>query len=225
MLKEYNADFYEKEYLNGTNSNYGESYFTEDKIKSYESTAKNIKDIFSPKRVLEIGCAYGYIVKFLNELGIEAHGVDISNYAIEHSKHKNCIKLDVMKERLPFEDNSFDLIIIIDVLEHFPEDSLDFVFSELKRVGSDKVYMFIPTIVYPGLQDREEYETEPSHINVPTLSHIIKRFEDADFCADFIQRLSFWDYKIILTKKLKEEIIKPELERNMELKKERNKSK
>ena len=88
-MKEYDANFFEEQYLNGDNSNYGESYFSEEKIKAKRNFCSEIMLNLNPKRVLEIGCAYGYHVKFFNEIGVEAHGVDISNYAITNRKHEN----------------------------------------------------------------------------------------------------------------------------------------
>lgn len=41
----------------------------------YREIAQLIFDVFRPKRTLEIGCATGIIVKHLNELGVEAHGI------------------------------------------------------------------------------------------------------------------------------------------------------
>lgn len=224
-MKEYNPDFYEEEYLNGSNSNYGESYFTEEKIDEMKKFVYRLNDTFNPFTVLEIGCAYGYNIKFFNELGVEAHGVDISNYAIKNRKHKNCIRLDVMNEPLPFADKYFDLVIIQDVLEHLPEESLNFVLSEVSRVSKRFLYLGIPTVVYPGLQDLEKYDTEPSHINVPVLSHIIFRFEDVGFVLDSAQRTSFWDYRMVFSKKEEDEIVINQLEYNLKLKERRNKKK
>jgi hypothetical protein len=53
-------------------------------------------------RALEIGCATGVVVEKLNALGVEAHGVDVSEWAVSHRAHPNVTL--AAAERLPFED-------------------------------------------------------------------------------------------------------------------------
>ena len=36
-------------------------------------------------RALDVGCARGYLVEALRELGVDAHGCDVSRYAVEHA--------------------------------------------------------------------------------------------------------------------------------------------
>ena len=40
------------------------------------------------KKVLEIGCAKGFVVEDLRELGIDAYGLDVSEYAISQASEK-----------------------------------------------------------------------------------------------------------------------------------------
>ena len=37
------------------------------------------------RRTLDVGCARGYLVEALRELGVDAHGCDVSGYAVEHA--------------------------------------------------------------------------------------------------------------------------------------------
>jgi 2-polyprenyl-3-methyl-5-hydroxy-6-metoxy-1,4-benzoquinol methylase len=39
----------------------------------------------SGKKILVVGCAYGYLVKWLVSLGVDAYGMDISSYAISQA--------------------------------------------------------------------------------------------------------------------------------------------
>jgi len=70
------------------------------------------------KRILDFGCARGYLVKALRHLGYNAHGYDISKWAIE-----NC---DPAVERYVFNNlfGNFDIVFCKDVLEHIPEKEL-----------------------------------------------------------------------------------------------------
>lgn len=76
------------------------------------------------RKVLELGCATGALVKLLRNMGIEAYGVDTSSYALSKSDKnvRNYLYcLDVETERLPFTKGFFDMIVAIDVLEHLAD--------------------------------------------------------------------------------------------------------
>lgn len=69
-------------------------------------------------RVLDYGCAKGFLVKALRILGVQAWGCDISRYAIEHAEvevRPYCVLMDGCS--IPFDCN-FDWVISKDVLEH-----------------------------------------------------------------------------------------------------------
>ena len=60
-------------------------------------------------KVLDVGCGSGRCMKYFQEKGIDAVGVDYSKLAIEASKRfgvDNCIVMDAMN--LEFPENSFD---------------------------------------------------------------------------------------------------------------------
>ena len=44
--------------------------------------ASQIKEKYHPQTVLDAGCAMGMLVAALRDLGVEAYGVDLSEYAI-----------------------------------------------------------------------------------------------------------------------------------------------
>jgi len=80
------------------------------------------------KRVLEVGCGSGTIVKRLLHKGKNVFGVDIGKKFLNfcHSSYKDAFFCSADAEKLPFSDNSFDTIICSEVIEHLsePEKSL-----------------------------------------------------------------------------------------------------
>ncbi len=88
---------------------------------------------YNPSSVLDVGCAYGFIVKRLNDHGIPAWGVDISDYAVKNKAHPNVVEADVLD--IPFKDKYFDFVYSSDLLEHIPEDKVDEAIGEMTRVG------------------------------------------------------------------------------------------
>ena len=74
---------------------YDEEYFDGDRKYGYGgykydgrwiSVAKRIKKIYKLKKgseILDIGCAKGFLIKDLIDIGLDAYGLDISDYAIK----------------------------------------------------------------------------------------------------------------------------------------------
>ncbi len=102
------------------------------------------------QNVLEIGCGAGKFLFSLAELFPEKEytGVDISGTAIEKaSKINRSSKISFIEgnaEDLHFEEQAFDVIIILDVLEHLidPQKLIDDCYRFLKPGGV--IHTFIP---------------------------------------------------------------------------------
>lgn len=94
----------------------------------YKDHADRIVNWVKEKKVLDIGAGDGLITSLLGATGIEyeAEGVRLAQ-----EKGANVIQGDAYA--LPFEDNSFEAVIMIDVLEHLenPQKAL----QEAKRVA------------------------------------------------------------------------------------------
>ena len=91
-----------------------------------ETAARN------PGRVLDLGAATGVLVKDLEDRGVEAAGIDISDWAIENRLTNSVVKGTALD--LPFEDESFDTVISQDFMEHVHPDDLPKVLAEQVRV-------------------------------------------------------------------------------------------
>lgn len=87
---------------------------------------------YSPKTVLDVGCGNGFLVKKLRERGFSAYGVDFSEFA---GKEIPDWFIESEAKKLPFRDKSFDVVISTDFFEHLPEEEIDQVYGEMKRVG------------------------------------------------------------------------------------------
>jgi SAM-dependent methyltransferase len=84
-----------------------------------------------PGRVLDVGCGTGLILKTLDKW--EPTGIDFSHLALEFSRRRgarNLIQGNVVE--LPFADNSLDLILALDLIEHIEDDRR--IVAEFHRV-------------------------------------------------------------------------------------------
>lgn len=97
-------------------------------------------------RVLDIGCAKGFLVHdFLLEVpGVEVAGIDISAYAIEHAMEdvKPLVQIANATE-LPFESDSFDLAVSVNTLHNLRLPELARALAEMERVSRRSKYIVV----------------------------------------------------------------------------------
>jgi ubiquinone/menaquinone biosynthesis C-methylase UbiE len=86
-----------------------------------------------PLRILDVACATGMSFRFLSQFG-SVRGIDISQETIRLCKTRGIdriVQCDAMK--LPFRDASYDVVLALDALEHFPDDAA--AIREIRRVA------------------------------------------------------------------------------------------
>ena len=97
------------------------------------------------EKVLEIGCGTGHFSAYFKKLGAEVVGLDTSPEMLQVAKDQyGDLKIDFKAGdayRLPFSDNSFDLVAMITTLEFIssPRKALEEAF----RVSKGKVFLGI----------------------------------------------------------------------------------
>ena len=97
-------------------------------------------------RVLDVGCGKGYLLYELAQLvpGIAVTGLDVSGYAIEHAKEEVRDRLRAgHAASLPFESDSFDLIVSLGTLHNLPLGELWSALEEIERVGCGAKYVMV----------------------------------------------------------------------------------
>ena len=102
---------------------------------------------FDVGTTLDVGCATGFVVEALRELAIDARGVDVSRWAVEHAAlgARGHIGYGDLLERLPFPDGEFDLVSAFETLEHLPPEAVPRALVELRRVTRGYVVATIPS--------------------------------------------------------------------------------
>lgn len=81
---------------------------------TYEAVAALTRGL----RTLDVGCGEGWI----EALNPDVVGVDFSPVALERARANGAVHLvEASAENLPFEDDSFDLVVSLGCLEHFPD--------------------------------------------------------------------------------------------------------
>lgn len=102
---------------------------------------------FRTRRALDVGCATGYLVEALVELGVDARGCDASEFAVAHATEgaKNRVEVGDLAKGLPYGDAEFDLVCALEILEHLSPEAVPVGLAELRRVCGGVLYATIPS--------------------------------------------------------------------------------
>lgn len=105
---------------------------------------REIGEISSDDRVVEVGCNTGMLLGQLKERGIEAIGIDINKAALKKAKEKGHKVVPANAEHLPLEDGSINILISLHTYEHV--EDLEQAFSEIGRVlaSGGKAIIIVP---------------------------------------------------------------------------------
>ena len=133
--------------------------FTIDTFEDYE------KKFDYKLKVLDIGCGVVPLCNYISNKGHEVYAIDpiksdivfLNDYNLNKLYSSDVKYMHSYGEILPFEDNSFDVVYSVSVLEHIPMGNDKVVLSEAMRVLKQDGLLIITTDVTPsnGKEDRE----------------------------------------------------------------------
>jgi SAM-dependent methyltransferase len=135
----------------------------------------------SNPKILDVGCGTGANLKMLAAFG-RAEGVDISPQAVEfcHERGLESVRLGAI-EHLPYENDSFELVTALDVVEHLDDDVAGL--REMRRVlrRDGRLLLFVPAFMFLwGVQDDVS-----NHRRRYTLPRLLRAVEEAGFSVEW----------------------------------------
>lgn len=149
LLDEYRTMFVEilpadTEDVDGSPLRKREEEYRSRELYRYVDTINLVQKVEEKQDVLDIGFGFGHLTFLINRLfNCKVYGIETQNSAHEWLKQilenegieiKFC---DLTKEKIPFKDNSFDLVLFCEVLEHLPVHPAP-VINEINRVLRNK---------------------------------------------------------------------------------------
>lgn len=180
MSEIYNEEYYRQYDVGVGKVNYLDSQYTKGFL---ENMAKRIAEDLHPKTVLDAGCATGHLVAALRDLGVEAYGVDISEYAISVVRDdvRPFCAVGSLTEPLPENlPKKYDLVVTIEVLEHLDAQAGE---KAVKNLCS-----YADTILFASTPDDFE---DPTHVNVQQREYWAKLFAQEGFLDDLNYRPTY----------------------------------
>ncbi len=107
-------------------------------------------------QILDLGCGYGALSKVLGEYGAQVTAAEVDQESLIIAKkflqsNKNINVVKIPHEKLPFKNNTFDIVFLLDVIEHVknPKKTIEESLRILKNNGL-LIIQFTPYYSFTG---------------------------------------------------------------------------
>ena len=183
IARKFGREFFDGERKHGYGGFTYSSRFWEPVIPTF----KNYWNLTNSNSLLDIGCAKGFMLYDIHRLipGINIRGIDISEYAIDNAKEEIKEFLQVGDARLlPFEDNSYDVVISINTVHNLDEQDCAKALQEIERVS--KGNSFITVDAYRN--NEEKNRMLKWNLTAKTIKHVdewISFFQKVGYSGDY----------------------------------------
>jgi O-antigen biosynthesis protein len=134
----------------------------------------------APGTFLDAGCAMGFLVESMYDRGVDAEGIDISDYAVAQAREDVRDRVRVGSILEPF-GKRYDLISCIETLEHLAPADAERAVANLCAHTDDIIFTSTP-----------DDHAEPTHLNVRPAEYWVELFarqgffRDVDYDATFV---------------------------------------
>ena len=183
IARQFGKDFFDGDRCYGYGGYSYHSRFWEPVVPTF----KEFYNLTGESRVLDVGCGKGFMLYDFMRLikGITVAGIDVSEYAIANAKDevKPFVKLGDARE-LPFDDDSFDLVISITTVHNLEREGCKKALQEIERVSSNG--KFITVDAY--FNDDEKKRMDMWNLTALTYMHTDEWndfFQEAGYTGDY----------------------------------------
>lgn len=161
------SNSYDKQYFQNDWRNEGNNYTLEIRREREGRNPQLIKDVFKPNKVLDMGCGPGFLMKFMQELGLVVDGVDFSEdvKGIAPESVRDRIKVGSVTD-IGLPSKFYDLVICREVFEHMTVLQVQKAVENICRISSK--YVYVTTRFHPQpntlFDVTTEFDVDPTHI-------------------------------------------------------------
>ena len=161
---------YDAEYFTGEWREGGNNYSLETRRQIEARNPFLIKEVFQPKKVLDLGCGPGALMHLLWELGVNVEGIDFAESSVRLATPdvRDRIAVGQVTDPTLKPANAFDLVICREVLEHLTVLQVRQAVANMVRMTSR--YVYVTTRFHPDpaslLDFTTQFDVDPSHITL-----------------------------------------------------------
>jgi cyclopropane fatty-acyl-phospholipid synthase-like methyltransferase len=188
------AVLYDEDYFLNACEGYAEFISSEGEYLSRRlSEALAVTGVAPGMAVLDVGCGRGEVLRHLQRLGAETHGIDYAPVAVKMAREiadyekKTIGVYQANAQLLPFVKGSFDRVLMLDIVEHLYPEELERALREALRVlkpGGQIIVHTAPNVwydryAYPVVRwvrqlmgEGEDYPKNPRAFLVPANVHV-----------------------------------------------------
>jgi SAM-dependent methyltransferase len=156
-------------------------------------------------KVLDIGCGSGLMLNALEDIG-QTFGMDMSDDAISFSKEifNGKVEKGFLPDQIPYEENFFNLITALDVIEHVDRDidSLKAIHSHL--VSDGKAVITVPAYMFLW----SKFDELNEHKRRYTLTELNAKLVQAGFTVEKISYFNTLLFPIVFVVRMLNNVLK-----------------
>ena len=161
---------YDAEYFTGEWRDAGNNYSLETRRQIEARNPSLIREVFQPRKTLDLGCGPGALMHLLWELGVDVEGIDFAESSVRLATPEVRDRITVGQVTDPTlkTANAYDLVICREVLEHLTVLQVRQAVANMVRMSSR--YIYVTTRFHPEpeslLDFTTQFDVDPSHITL-----------------------------------------------------------
>ncbi|MDO8503429.1 MAG: class I SAM-dependent methyltransferase [bacterium] len=156
-------------------------------------------------KIFDAGCGTGLLAKKLERFG-RVWGIDISLQAVKFAKNRGVRVKQASVDKIPFKDDSFDLVVCVDVIYHKlvnDKKALREFFRVLRPGGI--LVLRVPAVPWLATSHDKHVHTRERY----TKSVLTKKLVDAGFSVEKISGVDLLLVPVALVRHFWEKIVPP----------------
>jgi SAM-dependent methyltransferase len=165
-------------------SNYGGKNYSENYFKFTTPPEQVIQELvwndIQFKKLLDVGCASGELVRDFRRLGIDAYGIENNKEILKNNVSSKYCKYGDMRDLSSIKDSSFDVIYTNCLMYAFPTEVVG-ILNEFNRIAKKAVYLCCPYLENAQYLSKTPYANDPYRVFLAKSSWWDKQFKEANF--------------------------------------------
>ncbi len=181
--------------------------------RKWSARIADIAQAFSSQKILEVGCGNGLAACDLLSTGKEIYAVDIVDIRTDEVR-QSPVRFEIgdVCDRLPYEDNSFDLVFSINSFEHFEQPAN--AFGEMIRLVRPNGILFLAFsplyysawglhagrrlgMPYPQLLFSASTIQQFVDLNSESIAHTYGEYSDRSKIGPYLNGFSLSQYRLV----------------------------